>query len=165
MKIIRGNINTRYYNPKDTSGLGQKYLIEKWLNDRSILRYKINADLTIDVNGIVLIENIEDGKFPDYIQFNTINGDFDCHSNNLISLIGGPLKIAGNYNCRDNKLSTLQHCPKIIPGWFNCSFNLLKTLEYCPKYVGKNFSCRHNKKQFTEGYVRSCCEVKEMIEI
>jgi hypothetical protein len=165
MKKLSENINTRYHNPNDIAGAAQKYLIEKWLNERKILRYKINLDFTIDVDGIVLIENIEDGMFPDYIQFNSINGDFDCHSNNLKSLVGGPIKIAGSYNCRDNKLTSLQHCPTIIPGWFNCSFNLLKTLNYAPRSVGKTFSCRHNAKKFSESYVRSLCEVRDIIEV
>jgi len=158
-------MNTRYFNPKDINGAAQLYLIEKWLYEKNILRYKINLDFTIDVDGIVLIENIQDGIFPDYIQFNIINGDFDCHSNNLRSLTGGPIRISGNYNCRDNKLTSLEHCPTIIPGWFNCSFNLLKTLDPGPKYVGQTFSCRHNVRKFTENYVRSCCEVIDIIEI
>ena len=165
MKKLSENINTRYFNPKDITGAAQKYLIEKWLYERNIIRYNINPDFTIDVDEIVLIENIENGMFPDYIQFNIINWDFDCHSNNLRSLIGGPIKITGSYNCRDNKLTSLEHCPRIIPGWFNCSFNSLKTLDYSPRYVGQTFSCRHNARRFTESYVRSYCDVKDIIEL
>ena len=127
----------QHINPLDSLGIGRKALIEKWLDEMGIKNYTIN-DLTIDVNGYVHLYNKNLIKFPEYIQFNEVNGSF----NNLISLRG---------------------CPKIVNYNFYCYSNLLESLEGCPENVGNNFSCHHNKKHFTEEYIRKYCNIRQNI--
>lgn len=74
LEFERGN------DPKEVLGIGQRHLIEKWLNDHKIKYYTINDDFTIDIHGhldllLPLTEKIE--YLPDYIQFNYIDGYFD----------------------------------------------------------------------------------------
>jgi len=92
-------------NPLVSLGVGKKALIEKWLNDMCIKNYVLNNDLTIDVDGSVDIQfrNLTE-KFPDYIQFNIINGNFHCQYNKLTSLEGFPKTIKGNFYCGKNAI-------------------------------------------------------------
>lgn len=115
--------------------LKTKEEIKDWLDYYYIRNYTINKDLTVDINGNVdlsIKEVIEDGvdgcialekleKIP--VQFNKINGWFDCSDNNLISLKGCPKIVDGNFYCHHNKLKTLEFSPKIVLGDFNFNDN------------------------------------------
>jgi len=119
-------------------GIGQQHLIEKWLKQQQIYTYTINDDMTIDVTDRVRIRP-DTGNFPDYIQFNKINGDF---------------------NCNDCKLTTLRGCPTHVTDAFFCSRNYLTTMKYAPKIVENNFWCTGNKGMvITEDEVRKYSNV------
>ena len=117
-------------------------MIENWLKEYNIENYNINYDLTIDVEENIKFLNKNITKFPDYIQFGEVKGNFDCSNNNLISLKG---------------------CPKYVDGFFNCSYNKLTSLEGAPEKVGGYFNCNNNSVRFTKDDVREVCNVKGSI--
>jgi hypothetical protein len=88
--------------PLDSLNIGKKALISKWLDDHEVIRYHINDDLTIDVDGSVFLYNDKIKELPEYIKFNEVNGDFDVSENNLVTLRGCPRFILGNFWCYDN---------------------------------------------------------------
>lgn len=54
----------------------------------------------IDVNGDVLIHDFPEEKFPDYIVFKKINGDFELHQcHQLNNTAGFPTEITGDFIC------------------------------------------------------------------
>jgi len=114
-------------------------MISKWLDDMGVENYIINDDYTIDIinSGIDLsCKNLY--EFPDYIQFDRVDGYFYCNINHLSSLRG---------------------CPKYIGDEFDCSDNDLKQLKNCPEYVGYNFYCGGNPSEFTKEEVMNQCKV------
>ena len=102
----------------------------------NIKGYTINDDLSINVNRNVWL-NGGLNKFPDYIKFNKIEGNFFCANIQLISLIG---------------------CPNSVGNIFNCDDNELISLTGCPSYAGR-FYCNNNKTQFTKEDVLKRCKV------
>jgi hypothetical protein len=83
---------------------------KNWLDEMKIKKYTINDDLTVDVDGSVFIVHFfsDFNKIPFIpIQFNTINGNFDCSHNNLTSLKGCPFKIKKDFNCHNNDLKDI----------------------------------------------------------
>jgi hypothetical protein len=48
-------------------GIGKEALIKKWLDEHKITNYKINDDLTIDVNRNVYLIEYREEYLPDYI--------------------------------------------------------------------------------------------------
>ena len=148
-KIVFESLNevisfTRGEDALSTIGIGQKTLIKKWLDEMEITDYKINSDLSIDVEGHVTLHNKGLIEFPKFIKFNHISGDFFCSYNNLTSLKG---------------------CPASVDGFFDCSYNNLTSLEGCPKFVGGSYYCNNNKLQFTEEDVRKLCNVEGKITV
>ena len=144
--------------------LQTKEEIIEWLKKYGIENYKINDDLTVDVNKTVVLQSEKLTKID--IKFNKIIGYFDISQNNLISLKGSPsiitsdfycdfndltslkyspVEVGGNFNCEYNKLTSLEGCPEIINGYFNCNDNLLKTLKGHPKIIRGIFECKSNK--------------------
>lgn len=82
---------------------------EHWL----AIDYSINDNRSIDVYG--------DVKFPEFasflkelpLQFNKINGDFDCTALvNLTSLKGSPFEVLGSFNCSYTNIKSLEFAPK-----------------------------------------------------
>jgi hypothetical protein len=98
--------------------------------------YTINTDDTVDVDGIVdlneILGNME--KLP--VKFG---------------------KVSGYFYCTNTELTTLEGCPNYVGGYFTCYENKLTSLEGCPKYVGGNFSCDNNKLTTLKGIEK--CEI------
>ena len=107
--------------------------IKEWLNSYNIINYRINSDLTVDVDGPVNLYRRNLTSIP--IQFGKVTGYFDCDYNNLQSLEGCPEKVGGSFYCSYNKLQSLKWCPTKIGGNFACHHNNLTTLEYKPEVV------------------------------
>jgi hypothetical protein len=130
--------------------------------------YQVRYDGSIDANWSVgLFKRLGDLKqLP--LNFNVVNGGFDCRSNNLTTLEGCPKKVHGDFLCGYNKLTSLEHSPEKVEGNFICwgrenyyitSLEGLEntyirdklSVDYCknlyslkgfPKKVG-GFSCRY----------------------
>jgi hypothetical protein len=140
MKLVRENLNEfeRGDNSLKNLGIGKRVLIENWLKKYEIIRYVINDDLTINVNGDVDLDFHDIGEFPDYIQFNKVDGVFTCSECSLTSLRGCPLIVNSNFWCDGNLLTNLDDCPKIVLG---------------------KFICKSNSVKFTKDYIQSKCRV------
>lgn len=114
-----------------------------------IMNYTINDDESsddygsIDVNGTVYLVRIGITKIP--IKFNKVTGDFNCYSNGLTTLEGGPKYVGGNVDCSLNKLTDLKGSPLEVGGSFTCYKNNLTSLSGSPKEVGRDFNCQENK--------------------
>jgi len=150
LNIVREHINEKFSEESDPiqdMGIGIIHKIEKWIgminrisnNNQcdGIRNYTINNDGTIDCQGFTALPD-NCGNFPEYINFNKIDGEF------IIC------------NCN---MTTLRGCPKIVTGDFDCRFNKLTSLEYCPEIIGKKFMCGGNKKRFTREYVQKYCKI------
>lgn len=90
--------------------------IESFLKDRiAPVRYTINDDWTIDVEGDVHFDFFEEEQLPDYIQFGIVRGTFTIqYCENLKTLRGCPVECTA-FNCRNcQSLETLEGGPKII---------------------------------------------------
>ena len=158
MKLVKESISfTRGNDPKNVLGIGQRYLIEKWLEEMNIKNYIINNDMTIDVNDCVELRDRNIVLLPEYIKFNRV-GEFQIRRNKLTSLRGSPDYVSGFFVCDYNQLTSLKYSPKQC-GSFSCSANLLTSLEGCPKIVRNRFWCENNVKQFTKKEVLQYCKV------
>ena len=164
MKLVRENINfERKISPYDSLVIGKTALIQNWLDEMGVENYIINDDYSIDVKGNVFLQLKKLQLFPSFIQFNKIEGEFRCDSNNFTTLKGGPkytrdfrcdsnqlitLKwgpktVLSNYYCNNNKLINLRGAPKNI-AFFYCNDNDLISLEGSPIKVGGDFYCHNN---------------------
>ena len=143
--LIRESISfQRGLDPKASLGIGERFLIEKWLEKMEIFDYIIRQDLTISTRGDVNLERILNGNLPDYISFTNIGGYFDVGSNEMTSLRG---------------------CPKKVKGFFACDNNLLTSLDGCPISTGSDFYCTDNDRRFTKKDVSQKCDVKGYIYV
>jgi hypothetical protein len=126
----------KHNDPLTSLNIGKRALITGWLDKMNVENYKINKDFSISVNGYVDLAYKNLNKFPDYIQFDIISGNFTCSNNGLITLKGGPKLVLGSFVCRDNQLSSLEHAPYYVTGEFYsynnaCKFMYIDILKYC----------------------------------
>lgn len=126
-------------DPLSSLGIGKRKLIEDWLRPfrMQIHNYEIDDNFNININCSVYLSMLGIEKFPEYIQFGKIDGDFDVYGNKLVSLRG---------------------CPCIVNGFFDCDKNNLITLEGCPSIVSECFSCSNNAKKFTVDDIKKYCK-------
>ena len=87
---------------------------------------------------------------PDFSNV-TVNGDFDCSYNDLISLEGAPEVVDGRFNCYHTKITSLEGAPKVVGGDFDCRNTKITSLEGAPKVVGGDFNCNGTKITSLEG--------------
>jgi hypothetical protein len=146
MKLVRENINefVRSDDALKNLGIGKRKLIEDWLKKYDITKYEIDEYFEINVFQDVNLFNKKIGNFPEYIQFNYVNGYF-------------------NVQC--NQMKRLRGCPRKCNG-FGCSSNLLTSLEGCPDDIGEHqiFYCYDNLVKFIYSDVRRFCNVFKKIE-
>jgi len=136
---------TRGSEDKLTSlSVGKIVLIKKWLDEQKIQKYTINPDLTIDIDGSVVLFDRGFLKFPDYIQFNKVTGSFFCNKNNLISLRGCPKHIVGSFNCGSNNLKNLIGGPAYVGDSYYCDTCHITSFEGIAEWIGIDFTCRYN---------------------
>ncbi len=109
-----------------------------------IVNYTINNDNSVDVNGGV---NISDEKLKSIpLNFNIVNGYFDCSWNHLTSLKGCPVRVSNGFYCYYNQLTSLQYSPQYVEsGNFSCSMNKIESLQYCTELIRRDFYCSNNK--------------------
>lgn len=120
-------------------GVGKVTYIKKWLDEMDVKRYRINEDMTIDVDGDVDLSTKVKEQLPEFVQFNVIYGNFYIDDCDLFHLRGCPTKVLKSFTCSNNSLSSL---------------------EFCPKEVGGDFVCYDNKHvNFTQNDVRGRCRV------
>ena len=78
---------------------------------------------------------------------NGSKGGLNLQNKNLTVLpaILKDITVNGFFDCSSNNLTTLESCPKIVTGTFNCSENVLTSLKGAPSSVGDGFICSDNK--------------------
>jgi hypothetical protein len=110
----------------------------------NIVNYTINSDNSVDVDWYV---NLYDEKLTSIpLNFNIVNGCFNCVYNNLTSLKGCPIRVGDWFSCHRNKLTSLQYSPQYVEnGDFYCSMNKIESLQYCTELIRGVFSCDYNK--------------------
>jgi hypothetical protein len=110
----------------------------------NIKNYTINSDNSVDVDGKVYFCDKKLESIP--LNFNIVNGRFDCGDNHLISLKGCPVRVGGGFYCYNNQLTSLQYSPQYVEnGDFNCNWNKIESLQYCTELIRSDFSCSNNK--------------------
>jgi hypothetical protein len=110
----------------------------------NIVNYTINSDNSVDVDGDV---NLWDKKLESIpLNFNIVNGYFDCGSNQLTSLKGCPVRVGNWFSCYSNELTSLQYSPQYVENsYFSCRMNKIESLQYCTELIRSDFSCGNNK--------------------
>ena len=108
----------------------------------NIQNYSINPDLSIDVEGNVYLDRLQLSYLP--LRFSRVGGDFNCYSNQLTTLEGGPREVGGHFVCFSNRLTTLEGGPREVGGYFDCSSNRLTTLDGGPREVIGRFDFSNN---------------------
>jgi hypothetical protein len=110
----------------------------------NIENYTINSDNSVNVNDNVYLYNKRLESIP--LNFNIVNGYFDCGRNYLISLKGCPVRVGSRFSCYRNKLTSLQYSPQYMEnGDFSCRSNKIESLQYCTELIRGGFSCTYNK--------------------
>lgn len=132
---------------KQNSSIKIKRLSDKYM----ICNYNLNDNDTIDVDENVYLHNKNLRKIP--LDFNIVNGSFDCNDNRLRNLKKSPNIVSDFFDCSNNNLKSLKNAPSIVKSHFFCDENKLKSLKYCPGKVGGKFDCSFNRIESLEYYV------------
>ena len=157
---------------REDSLLKNEEEIKNFLLLNNITKYHINYDLSVTVwQNVVITTKID--FLP--INFNETNCDFkikhcglkllcgvpkkvnnfDCSSNELISLYGGPNTVV-DYICSHNQLTNIFYVPKSIH-WFSCSHNKISILINSPE-KSIMFNCSNNNITSLFGLEKMKCE-------
>jgi hypothetical protein len=120
--------------------------IEKLLQHHFI----IDGDYQIDpVSGQISVEGhvrMDKSRWVKHlpVHFLTVDGDFDCDHNILLSLKGSPRVVHGDCNFEHNMLKSLEGAPDHVGGNFLCNNNMLRSLKHAPDHVDGEFICSQN---------------------
>jgi hypothetical protein len=118
--------------------------IDKICRKYNIKNYTINSDNSVDVDGDVWLYNKGLKSIP--LNFNIVNGYFNCSINQLTSLKGCPVRVGDYFYCYSNKLTSLKYSPQYMEnGYFSCRMNKIESLQYCTELIRGNFYCYNNK--------------------
>jgi hypothetical protein len=107
-----------------------------------IKNYTINDDLSIDVNGCVIISLNKLVDIP--IKFNQVNGNFSCSYNKLTSLEGCPIYVNRHFYCIDNELTSLEGLSKYIGYKIYCRDNKIWSFKGIPDNFRGDLICSGN---------------------
>ena len=143
--------------------LGQEILngdldVESWMIDLDPSRIKVRK-----IVGNLECRFLDLTSLPAWFQsIEEVTGWFDCSSNQLTSLEGGPQTVGESFWCENNRLTSLEGGPQTV-GWsFDCHSNKLTSLEGGPQTIGWSFDCHSNKLTSLEGLPKQiskdlCC--------
>ena len=101
----------------------------------NITDYTINSNMSIDTEDSVALYNSNIKKIP--INFNIVEGEFDCGNNGLKTLKNAPKKVNNDFYCDKNNLKSFKNAPQYIEGTFDCSVNNIRTFDYFPDVKGE----------------------------
>ena len=107
---------------------------------------------TVDVEGTIVLKK-PTSRLP--VKFGKVTGSFQCHKNQLESLVGSPHTVTENFVCEENKLESLAGCPQTVLGSFVCHNNLLTNLRGAPQKVGEDFIAHNNQLESLRGAPRT----------
>jgi hypothetical protein len=146
--------------------VGEYARVEAWLKKYGVKNYTINADLTVDVDGNVDLNNQDFEEFG--VQFGKVSGSFDCNGcKNLKTLKCAPKEVSGSFNCYScTSLTSLEGAPEKVGREFSCiGCTSLTSLEGAPEKVNGGFYCSGCKVKFTEEDVKKVCKVRGIIYV
>ena len=111
------------------------------------INFDINGKMTIAEDGRVsvaggVVLKSELSHLP--VQFDIVDGRFNCNFKGLQSLQGSPAKVTSNFSCVDNKLLSLEGGPDWVGDYYDCSVNRLESLKGFPSYVEGWFICDYD---------------------
>ena len=156
-KKVKESVNEKFTEDSDPiydMNIGIRKKIFDWLEKNNIENYKINKNLTINVNEFAYFKNDKMlYDFPDYIKFNICYGDFNVTRVGLKTLKGCPKTVEGHFYTGFNDLETLEGGPKEVYIGYYCHNNKLISLKGCPEIVGEDFECSGNDIQFDPKYL------------
>ncbi len=133
MKILKKF--KKYFGNTEIDEICRKY---------KIVNYTINSDNSVDVDGDVNLCGKELESIP--LNFNIVNGYFQCGRNRLTSLKGCPVRVGSWFSCSYNILTSLQYSPQYVENDnFSCGNNRIESLQYCTELIRGNFYCYDNK--------------------
>ena len=145
--------------------LGTKKEVKDWLVKSGIKHYTINEDLSVSVEGDVLLASVGlIGLLP--VKFRDVNGHFNCSHNYLTSLDGCPSRVGGHFNCDGNELSLLKGCPEYVGG--NCSFianKLVESEEFLYNCDVEKIGNYYRSKNLNNKLTKSLVDVQEVVII
>ena len=95
-------------------------------------------DVDVDLSDIGLTQLSDFSKIK-------VGGDFDCYSNQLISLEGAPSEVGRDFDCSFIRLIDLKGAPSEVGGDFYCLVNNLISLEGKPLKIGGKFYIEKEK--------------------
>jgi hypothetical protein len=111
---------------KQSQFLTIKEEIEQWLEDNVSIKgeYIINDDMTINVNGGVMVKYSSESIKSFEVKFNKVTDHFICEDCNLLeSLEGAPEIVDGYFDCSNcPSLKSLKGAPETVGGYFDCAF-------------------------------------------
>lgn len=111
--------------------------IHKLCKYYKIKNYTINKDLSIDVEGKVILKEKKLEYLP--LNFNFINGDFIINDNNLKSLKGSPNKINGTFRISNNntEIDSFEYTKVIDEDLLctNCGIRTLKNFPIVNRFI------------------------------
>lgn len=113
-----------------------------WLSSVEIEDYKINEDLTVDVNRSVFLNRKNLTEIP--IQFGIVHGYFSISENKLLSLLGCPRKVFGAFCAESNELISLNGGPTYVEGDYIVDNNKLDCLLGVANTIYNNLSVSNN---------------------
>ena len=106
-----------------------------------IKNYTINSDMSIDVDSNVYLYLANLHELP--LNFNRVNGIFDCGFNYLKSLKGAPNYLSSIFSCNSNELESFQYCPESDTNAYFFQNNNIRTFDYFPN-IKAGISLRYN---------------------
>lgn len=98
----------------------------------NIFNYSINDDLSVDIDGSVMLSDRKLDYIP--VNFNKVTNNFICRYSHLTSLEGFPKK-AQLIDCSYNQISSLQGLINAEIDTLLSSNNLLENFDHCPAKV------------------------------
>ena len=141
-----------------------KQEIKNWLDERKIINYSINEDLSVDVNGDILLRNyFFRGNFP--VKFNVIYGDFICNFNEFPSTKFFPKEVHGDFSIFKSVYKNLNNFPTLVTGDIDIENNPnLKNIIglWSCDFRGKIICCDEKWKEEVECYLISINRLKEV---
>jgi hypothetical protein len=147
-KIIEIPKNKELERPEITGSPKNKEEVKEILDYFNIKKYKINEDLTVDVNGDVNFYDKSLSIIP--VKFGIVSGRFNISKNKLTSLENCPKEVGEDFICVNNKLISLEGCPEKVGNIFYCSNNPLTSLKNSLKECSE-FICTNNQLTSLEG--------------
>jgi len=121
-------------NKFDTLKSETKDEITSWLIEMGIHNYRIQEDLSVDIDGDL---NISEKKLNHLsVQFGHVSGNCLMIRNYLTSLKGAPRSVGGSFNCSHNALTSLEFAPLLCKSFY-CNNNPISSFKFLPENVEK----------------------------